>query len=216
MELTDFKKLELRPVDADFNGLKITVNVNAVTGRHYREVAEKIRLLEEAEKPEQKKRAKIEKQTSALQAQIDQLKEQIGKCSDANKRRPLDEKLAATESRLEELQPTTLELFEGRGKQTEAACLLYAEVLKGSQEEPLLMSWDLTNDGDAVSCTTEELRKLHPELLKELYGFCLTVDHPKSQETRPTPPNRTISEISGDTLPILATQEADDQSTSIS
>lgn len=172
MELSDLKKLELRPVEDNFNGLNVVVNVNAITGRHCRDAAARIRAVTTA--PVKRKR---------------------------NKKTP---------------ERTVLEVFEGRGKETEDLCALYASLLKGSADEPLLMSWDLTNEGEPIPCTEDELRKRHPELLKDLYEFCVNVDRPKSQETRITPPNRTISEISGGVTPIPEIPPAEDRTTLIS
>jgi hypothetical protein len=167
MELADLKKMELRPVEADFHGLNVVVNVNAITGRHCRTAAERIRALgKTTPKPTRRKR----------------------KGGGA--------------------QQTALEAFDGRGRETEELCTLYAVLLKGTPDEPLLMSWDLTDEGEDVPCTQQELQKRHPGLLKDLYEFCVSVDRPKSQETRTTPPSRTISGTSGDTSPVQETPQA--------
>ena len=158
MELAELNKLEIRAVDTDFHGLAITVNINAVTGRHYREAATKIRAL-------------------------------------------LTPKPAARKTKKKNTDRDALEVFEGRGRETEMLCDLYAGLLKGTPTEPLLMSWDLTDGGNPVPCTTDELRKRHPDLLKELYEFCLTVDRPKSRETRTEATNRTISDSTVATTP---------------
>lgn len=194
MELSDLKKLELRPVDADFNGLNIVVNVNAVTGRHFRYAAEQMRVVDEAQKAEEKRQAQLLEQRAALQCEIDNLKAQHEEESNGAAKELLLEQMASIQKEIDALLPSTLEIFEGRGKETEAVCELYASLIKGSEESPLLMSWDLTHEGQPVPCTVEELKKRHPQLLIDLYNACVRVDRPKLQETRTTATSRTTSD----------------------
>jgi hypothetical protein len=211
MELSDLKKLELRPVEADFNGLKILVNVNAVTGRHFRDAADQIRQAENAQKAEAKHQLEIAEEKDKIQREIDTLK--ASDVDSAEMRAEQSEHIGTLQKQLDALEPSALEVFEGRGKETENLCALYASLIKGTDDAPLLMSWDLTHNGDPVECSVIELQKRHPELLRDLYDFCVRVDRPKEQETRTTPPNRTISEISGGVTPIPETQPDADLST---
>lgn len=151
----ELRELQLRPVSDNFNGLPITVNVNAVTGRHFRAAAGKI------------------KAAMALAKKEDQ-----------------NEKATKRKLKGGEL---TVQQFEGRGRATEAICALYASLLKGTNDEPLLMDWELTNNGKPVPCTEDELKNLHPDLLKDLYEFCLRVDHPKGPRIRTIATSRTTS-----------------------
>jgi hypothetical protein len=165
MELKELNQLEIRVVDADFHGLNVSVNVNAVTGRHYREAATRIGALLKRRSPARK-----------------------------TKKKKID------------TDQDVLAVFEGRGAETETLCDFYAGLLKGTEAEPLLVAWDLTDKGSSVPCTVEELRKRHPSLLKDLYEFCLTVDRPKSPETRITVTSRTISDSTVAITPIPDTQ----------
>jgi hypothetical protein len=194
MELSELKKLELRPVEDDFNGLKVTVNVNAVTGRLFRDAAAQIKLVEYAQKAAQEKQQAIADQSTALGARIDEMTAALAVAGDQETKDRVGLELAALQKELGDLEPSTVEIFEGRGRDTEAICKLYARLIKGSEDTPLLLSWDLTNGGQAVECSEAEVRKLHPNLLKDLYQFCLRVDRPKLQETRTTATSRTTSD----------------------
>jgi hypothetical protein len=194
MELSELKKLELRAVEDDFNGLKITVNVNAVTGRLFRDAAAQIKLVEYAQKAAQEKQQAIADQSATLGARIDEMTAALALAGDQETKEGLSLELAALQKELGDLEPSTVEIFEGRGRETEAICELYARLIKGAEDTPLLLSWDLTNSGRAVECSEAEIRKLHPNLLKDLYQFCLRVYRPKLQETRTTATSRTISD----------------------
>lgn len=89
---------------------------------------------------------------------------------------------------------TLIEIFQGRGEEIEQECALLAALIKGSRDNPYLLSWDLTKDGVAIACSESELRKLHPELLRDLWFACAGACRPKLQETRTTATSRTISD----------------------
>lgn len=193
MELSELKKREIRQVDADFNGLPIKVNANAITGRHFQLAAERIKEVEAAERAQQKKQIKITEKRLRLQEEIAALATDLENASESD-RPSLSDRLADLQIKLEGLRPSTIEVFEGRGRETETICDLYAALIKGSEEVPLLLSWDLTHEGEPVACTVEELRKRHPELLKDLYGCCVEAGRPKLPEIPETATSRTISD----------------------
>lgn len=160
MELSEFKQREIRAVEANFDGLPIVVNVNAVHGRHHRIAAERIKAA--------KTKADADRKPKKKKPNTDDI---------------------------------LIESYEGRGRVTEIRCELYANLIKGTEDEPLLISWELTDQGEPIPCTVEELRKRNPQLLEDLYNFCIQVDHPKLQETRTTATNRTISDSTVATTP---------------
>lgn len=102
--------------------------------------------------------------------------------------------------------PSAIEIFEGRGREIEDLCHLYASLIKGSEDEPLLLTWDLTNEGDPVECSIAELKKLHLELLKEFWAECMRTGRPKSPEIRTTATSPTISDNTVATTRTLDTQ----------
>lgn len=164
MKLSELNKLALRPVDADFNGLKIVVNINAVTAQYCREAANKINTAIKNAAPPKSKRKKSS-------------------------------------------GPTTVEIFKRNGREIEELCAVYASLIKGTEEAPLLISWDLTDDQErAIECSEGELRKLHVPLLEDLWNCCLNVERPKRPETRTTATSRTISDNTVASTPIPDTR----------
>jgi hypothetical protein len=84
---------------------------------------------------------------------------------------------------------------------------VYAAYLAGTEDVPVLMSWDFTRkvkqaDGivveEPVPCTFEVLKKLKAPLIRALYYWCLANLGPKEQEIQTTQTSPTISEISED------------------
>lgn len=194
MELSELKKRELRLVDGDFDGLKVVVNANAITGRFYRAAAEQIRKTEAAHKPEFEKRVKAASRYSTLQQKLAILTGRLQSETNDERKEKIAKEMTGIERQMAKLLPSELEAFEGRGKEIETRCDLYARVIKGSDDAPLLVEWDLTNEGEPVPCTVEELRKRHPDLLRDLYEFCVSVALPKSPETPTTATSGTISD----------------------
>jgi hypothetical protein len=128
-------------------------------------------------------------------------------CQDAAKRIETLEKDAkpAHGKRKKVADKTLVEMFQGRGREIEEFCDLYAHLIKGTEQVPLLLSWDLTHKGQAVECSVVELRKLHLELLKELWAKCMGAGRPKLPETRKAT-SRTISDNTVATTPPQDTQ----------
>lgn len=94
--------------------------------------------------------------------------------------------------------------FENSAKRLEEEREVYAILLAGNDDTPVLMSWNATRKvkdeksgkmvEQPVPCTKDELMKRSPQFLKELYNWCQENHGPKSQETPMTPGNSTISE----------------------
>lgn len=84
--------------------------------------------------------------------------------------------------------------FEDSARLMEVERDIYAALLAGSVECPVLLDWDLTRNGEPVPVTETEIGRLKPKMVRELYVRSTEVANPKSQETPETGASRTISE----------------------
>lgn len=87
--------------------------------------------------------------------------------------------------------------FEAQARRLEIQREIYARLLSGTPDTPVLMDWELTRNGEAIPITTDELNRLHPDFISDLYNFCLEHSVPKSPEIQTTPASQTISETTG-------------------
>lgn len=106
--------------------------------------------------------------------------------------------------------------FDAKARQGEIQCEMYARLLVGTPDTPVLMSWELTRGGEPVGITVDELKPLHPEFLTDLYNFCLEHSVPKSPEIPTTAASQTISETTGAGSPTPATPADENLTTSTS
>lgn len=95
--------------------------------------------------------------------------------------------------------------FEGNARRLEIRREIYARLLAGTPDTPVLMDWELTRDGEAVPITFDELNRLHPDFVNDLYYFCLEHSVPKSPEIPTTAASPTISETTdaGSPTPVI-------------
>lgn len=82
----------------------------------------------------------------------------------------------------------------------------YASLLSGTSDVPVLMSWDLTDNGKEVPCNIEGFKRLEGNILQDIYAFIRDHPLPKSPETPTTKTSRTISGTTDAGSPIQATQ----------
>jgi hypothetical protein len=108
--------------------------------------------------------------------------------------------------------------FDARARQLEIQREIYARLLAGTPDTPVLMGWELTRDGETIPITLDELNRLHPDFVTDLYSFCLEHSVPKSPEIPTTAASPTISETTdaGSPTPATPLEENLHTSTSIS
>lgn len=95
--------------------------------------------------------------------------------------------------------------FEGKARQLEITREIYSRLLAGTADTPVLMAWELTRSNEPISITFEELNRLHPDFVQELYQFCLEHSIPKSPEIPTTAASQMISETTDAGSPTPAT-----------
>jgi predicted transcriptional regulator len=95
--------------------------------------------------------------------------------------------------------------FEGMARRGEIQREIYARLLAGTEDTPVLMDWELTRSGEPIPITFDELNRLHPDFVEELYQFCLENSIPKSPEIPMTAASQTISETTAAGSPTPAT-----------
>lgn len=105
--------------------------------------------------------------------------------------------------------------FEGQARQGEIKREIYARLLAGTEDTPVLMGWELTRADEPILITFDELNRLHPDFVTDLYQFCLEHSVPKLPETQTTPASQTISEIIDAGSPTPATPQDENLATSM-
>lgn len=107
--------------------------------------------------------------------------------------------------------------FEGQARSREIQREMYARLLAGTPDTPLLMDWELTRNGETIPITYDELNRLHPDFITDLYNFCLEHSVPKSPEIPTTAASPTISETTdaGSPTPAIHLEENPTTLTSI-
>jgi len=95
--------------------------------------------------------------------------------------------------------------FEAQARRLEIQREIYARLLAGTPDTPVLMDWELTRDDQPLPITYDELSRLHPDFVQELYNFCLEHSIPKSPEIPMTAASPTISETTdaGSPTPVI-------------
>ena len=106
--------------------------------------------------------------------------------------------------------------FEGMARRGEIQREIYARLLAGTPDTPVLMDWELTRSGEPIPITFDELNRLHPDFVEDLYQFCLEHSIPKSPETPTTAASQTISETTAAGSPTPATLQDGNLHTSTS
>ena len=108
--------------------------------------------------------------------------------------------------------------FEAQARRLEIQREIYARLLAGTSDTPVLMDWELTRNGETIPITHDELVRLHPDFVQDLYNFCLEHSVPKSPEIPMTAASPTISETTdaGSPTPVIPLEESPATSTSIS
>lgn len=104
--------------------------------------------------------------------------------------------------------------LDARARQLEIRREIYARLLAGTPDTPVLMGWELTRDGEPIDVNYDELSRLHPEAITDLYNFCLERSVPKSPEIPTTPASQTISETTDAGSPTPATPLDENQAIS--
>lgn len=104
--------------------------------------------------------------------------------------------------------------FEARARQLEIQREIYARLLAGTPDTPVLMDWELTRNGEAIPITADELKRLHPDFIEDLYSFCLEHSVPKSPEIPMIAASPTISETTDAGSPTPATPQVENLHTS--
>lgn len=105
--------------------------------------------------------------------------------------------------------------FEAQARRLEIQNEIYARLLAGTKDTPVLMDWELTRNGETIPITADELRRLHPDFIQDLYNFCLQHSVPKSPEIPTTAASQTISETTDAGLPTPAIPLDENQATSM-
>jgi hypothetical protein len=95
--------------------------------------------------------------------------------------------------------------FEAQARRLEIQREIYARLLAGTSDTPVLMDWELTRNGETIPITHDELSRLHPDFVQDLYNFCLEHSIPKSPEIPTTAASQTISETTAAGSPTPAT-----------
>ena len=108
--------------------------------------------------------------------------------------------------------------FEAQARRLEIQREIYARLLAGTEETPVLMDWELTRNDETIPITYDELSRLHPDFVQDLYNFCLEHSIPKSPEIPTTAASQTISgtTAAGSPTPATPLEENLHTSTSIS
>ena len=105
--------------------------------------------------------------------------------------------------------------FEAQARRLEIQREIYARLLAGTPDTPVLMEWELTREGEPIPITSSELSRLHPEFITDLYNFCLEHSIPKSPEIPMTAASPTISETTDAGSPTPVIPPGENQATSI-
>lgn len=95
--------------------------------------------------------------------------------------------------------------FEAQARRLEIQREIYARLLVGTPDTPVLMDWELTRNGEMIPITYDELSRLHPDFVQDLYNCCLEHSIPKSPEIPTTAASQTISETTAAGSPTPAT-----------
>lgn len=106
--------------------------------------------------------------------------------------------------------------FEAQARRLEIQREIYARLLAGTPDTPVLMGWELTRDGEAIPVTRDELSRLHPDFVQDLYNFCLERSIPKSPEIPTIVASTTISETTAAGSPTPVTPPVENLATSTS
>lgn len=104
--------------------------------------------------------------------------------------------------------------FEAQARRLEIQREIYARLLAGTPDTPVLMDWELTRSGETIPINRDELSRLHPEFVSDLYNFCLEHSVPKSPEIPMTAASPTISETTDAGSPTPATPQVENPATS--
>lgn len=96
--------------------------------------------------------------------------------------------------------------FEAQARRLEIQREIYARLLAGTEDTPVLMGWELTRNSEPLPITFDELNRLHPDFITDLYDFCLEHSIPKSPEIPMTAASPTISETTDAGSPTPAIQ----------
>lgn len=99
--------------------------------------------------------------------------------------------------------------FEARARQLEIQREIYARLLAGTEDTPVLMEWELTRNNEPIPVNFDELNRLHPDFVTDLYNFCLEHSVPKSPEIPTTVASPTISETTDAGSPTPAIQRVE-------
>lgn len=171
MELRDFEKIN--PMTVDFRGLSITFNPDAFTDSFYFAVAERFRS----------------KYTAEVHAAIEPPNEAKAPEADAKEDIPVEAQNVLR------IVDTLADRIKLEGEKIASERDFFIALLVGLPDAPVLLDWDLTDNGVSVPCNEEGLRTFkRKETLEDLWQFVRNAANPKSQGIETIPQNQTTSE----------------------
>ena len=176
MELKRFKvKPRIAEFDREGEKVSITYNADIFTPEFFR-------LQASALKRRFKDALELDRESARMQVQ----KEATLKAFNARDKRaknitPKPDDLVAT--RGNDLAWT----FEQEARMHELERDFFAELL-GNADNPIILDWDVTDNGEKVPVTVEVFKSLPPALVRDLYNFCSRAALPKSPGAMATAP----------------------------
>lgn len=169
MELSSFSEnIVIEPFERNGEVVKLQINIDALVPDYYQQLEERLAL--------------VSQRLQGLQAKIEDLQKQI-------KRR---EKLSPTKLKLEPPAPSMLPIEKEVGeihREIAAVKLTCPVGLPDGKTTTLLKGWDITEGGMTIAPTFENLMRLPPKLVIELWECAIartttvkkTVDSPTIQ-----------------------------------
>lgn len=183
MELADFS---VNPKETTFRGARIIYNADAFTPAFMRKAAKAIR--------------------DGFVAAIQALPEDV----DAEGAEKDEPDLSFKAKAVKGLEHTA-QSYEDKARDLEIERDVYAVMLSGTEDHPVVMEWDLTRNGIPVEISEEEFKKFKPQIVRDLWHQLLIAADPKEQEIPPTQTSPTISEPTKSRSSSPATPPATDQ-----
>jgi hypothetical protein len=169
MDLRELERIE--PMTVDFHGLSVTFNPDAFTPGFYFAAAERFKT-----------------RFGESLAEIEQAVNRSGK---GRKQKRRSTSIQNAQEQIEQIA----QHLRQPGENVEAEREFYISLLVGEPDWPVLLSWDLTNDGQAVQCNAEGLRTFKKiQTLRGLWETVRDAPLPKSQGIATIPQSQTTSE----------------------
>ena len=162
----DILQFLVTPKTVNFRGVKITYNADAFTPEFLRKAAQAYK--------------------GHYQPVLDALPDTNPVESDEAE--PRSEKQTALVS-----LNRAVDRFERSASTLEVERDVFAALLAGTPDNPVIMEWDLTRNGDPIPITEEVLRQMKPQIITDLWACIRDAADPKSPEIPQTSTSQTIS-----------------------